>query len=120
MYPKLMSHPKLMSIGLEVNAASLAARRTGSEAADGVAPLSLKRNTLWTMAGNTVYAASQWLQVAAIARLGSTLDVGHYAFALGLATPVFMLANLQLRPMQATDSLRRYTFGDYLGLRLVT
>jgi len=58
--------------------------------------------------------------VAVIARLGSTLDVGHYAFALGLCAPVFMLANLQLRPMQATDSLRRYTFGDYLGLRLVT
>jgi O-antigen/teichoic acid export membrane protein len=109
-----------MSIGLEMDAAMLPASGTGIEAGAHAAPLSLKRNTVWTMAGNTAYAASQWLQVAAIARLGSTLDVGRYAFALGLCAPVFMLANLQLRPIQATDSLRRYAFGDYLGLRLAT
>src|SRR6267142_2141166 len=84
------------------------------------APLSLKRNAVWTLGGNAMYAASQWSQIAVIAHLGSALDIGHYAFALALSTPVFMLANLQLRQIQVTDSLRRRSFGDYLGLRLVT
>jgi O-antigen/teichoic acid export membrane protein len=84
------------------------------------APRSLKLNAVWTIAGNGVYAASQWLQVAIIAHLGTTVDVGQYALTMGICAPVFMLSNLQLRSIQATDSVRRYSFGEYLGLRLIT
>jgi O-antigen/teichoic acid export membrane protein len=46
--------------------------------------------------------------------------VGQFALALAVTAPVFMFANLQLRGIQATDARREYTFGDYLGLRLLT
>src|SRR5438874_122437 len=98
-----------MAIGVEVNASVLRGSLEGSRARVDNAPLSVKRNTVWTMAGNTMYAASQWLQVVVIARLSTPLDVGHYAFAMGLCTPVFMMSNLQLRSIQATDSSRQYT-----------
>jgi O-antigen/teichoic acid export membrane protein len=83
-------------------------------------PLSLKRNAFWTTLGNGTYAAAQWLQIALIAHLGTTADVGHYALAVALSAPVFMFFNLQLRPIQATDSIQRHSFGEYLGLRLVS
>jgi O-antigen/teichoic acid export membrane protein len=85
----------------------------------GPRPLSLRWNGIWTLAGNGVYALSQWLQIAILARLGSTRDVGNYALAVGLCTPVFMLSNLQLRPIQATDSQQKYRFSEYLGLRVI-
>jgi O-antigen/teichoic acid export membrane protein len=84
------------------------------------APLSLKRNTAWIIAGTAMYAGAQWMQVTTVARLGSVAEVGHFVYALALTTPIFMLANLQLRPIQAVDSRRAYDLADYLGLRLVT
>lgn len=86
----------------------------------GLAPLSLRRNFSWTFVGNVVYAASQWGMLVAIAKIGTPEMVGQFALALAVTAPVIMLANLQLRSIQATDAKREYTFGDYLGLRLIT
>ncbi|MBV8827615.1 MAG: hypothetical protein JO108_00145, partial [Acidobacteriaceae bacterium] len=83
-------------------------------------PVSLKRNAAWVLAGNGTYAACQWMQVAVLAHAGTSRDVGRYALAFAIATPIFMLANLQLRSIQATDTARRYTLGHYVALRLVT
>ncbi len=83
-------------------------------------PLSLKRNAVWTTIGNGTYAASQWTQIALIAHLGTSADVGHYALAMAVCAPVFMLFNLQLRQIQAVDSTRKHSFAEYLGLRLLS
>jgi O-antigen/teichoic acid export membrane protein len=55
-----------------------------------------------------------------LAKLGDARMLG--AFALGLATtaPIMMLANLQLRPVLATDLAERYAFGEYFALRFLT
>src|ERR687885_1019217 len=82
--------------------------------------VSLRKNAIWTMLGNGFYAGTQWLQIAFVAHLGSSSELGYFALALGFCTPVFMLCNLQLRQLQAIDACRRYTFGEYLGVRLVT
>ncbi len=82
-------------------------------------PLSLRRNFSWTLAGNVVYAACQWGMLVALAKLVSPEGVGQFALGLAITAPVFMLTNLQLRAVQATDSRGEYVFGDYLGLRLV-
>lgn len=100
------------------NSAVLAPEQS-SDHSQTIKPLSLKRNAFWTMVGTGTYAAAQWLQIAIIARTGSSADVGHYALALGVCTPVFMFFSLQLRQIQATDSLRKYSFADYLGMRLL-
>lgn len=55
-----------------------------------------------------------------LAKLGSPEMVGQFALGLALTAPVIMLANLQLRAVQATDAKNEYLFGDYLGLRLIT
>jgi O-antigen/teichoic acid export membrane protein len=85
-----------------------------------VSRLSLRSNFAWTLAGNTVYAGSQWGIVIALAKLGSPETVGQFALALAITAPIFMFTNLQLRSIQATDAVGEYRFGDYLSLRLIT
>ncbi|MFN3597233.1 MAG: lipopolysaccharide biosynthesis protein [Rubricoccaceae bacterium] len=82
--------------------------------------LSLRLNVSWTFAGNVVYAACQWGVLMVLARLGSPELVGQYALGLAIAAPVFLLANLQLRSLQAIDVEAEHAFADYLGLRVAT
>ncbi|NLO05645.1 MAG: lipopolysaccharide biosynthesis protein [candidate division WS1 bacterium] len=83
-------------------------------------PLSLRQNVAWSFTGNVVYAACQWGTVVAVARLGSAEMLGQYALALAITGPVIMLANLQLREVQATDASGEHSFSDYFGLRIIT
>lgn len=82
--------------------------------------LSLRSNFSWTLAGNVVYSACQWGMIVLLARLAGPGVLGRLAFALALTAPVFMLAGLQLRAVQATDARQEYLFGHYLALRIVT
>ena len=83
-------------------------------------PLRLRAGFAWTVAGNVVYGASQWGMLSLIAKLGSGEMLGQYALALAVATPVAMLAHLNLRAVLATDMERRHAFHDYLAVRLWT
>ena len=80
---------------------------------------SLGLNVSWTLTGNVVYAACQWGMLVVLAKLGSPEMVGRFAFALAVTAPVFMLTNLQLRAVQATDMANRFAFADYLALRIL-
>jgi O-antigen/teichoic acid export membrane protein len=84
------------------------------------APVSLAKNFSWTMAGNAVYAASQWAVIVVLAQLENPVVVGQYALGLAISAPVIILANLALRQVLATDTRREYLFGHYRALRLVT
>jgi len=55
-----------------------------------------------------------------LAKLTSPEMVGRFALGLAVTAPIIMLSQLQLRGVQATDAKDEYTFGQYLGLRLVT
>ncbi len=83
-------------------------------------PLSLRDNFSWTLAGNVVYAACQWLTLVVMAKTGTPEMVGQFALALAIVTPVIVLTSLQLRVLQSTDATRDFVFGDYLAVRLVT
>lgn len=83
-------------------------------------PLTLRRNFSWTFVGKSVYTASQWAMLVIIAKLGSPEMVGQFTLGLAVTAPVFMLTNLQLRAIQATDTQQQYFFRDYLGLRLIS
>lgn len=74
----------------------------------------------WMLAGNIVYAGSQWAILTIIARLGTPALVGDYVLALAITVPIMSLFTLQVRNVQATDASREYQFGDYLALQLVT
>ena len=82
--------------------------------------LSLRLNVSWTLAGNVVYAGCQWLTLVALARLGTPEMVGQFALAMALTAPIFMLTNLNLRAVQATDARLDFSFAEYFGLRLLT
>ena len=81
---------------------------------------SLRKNFFWALAGNGFYAASQWLMLVTMARLGSPAMVGRYALALSIAAPVMLFCNLQLRAMQASDAAHQHSFPEYLSLRSIT
>lgn len=92
----------------------------GHEPAPGTTGgLPLSANFVWTAVGNVIYAACLWGLLSVLAKLGSAEMVGQYALAVAVTSPVVMLTNLQLRDIQATDAGREYSFGDYLGLRLL-
>lgn len=77
----------------------------------------LRVSFTWTLAGNAVYAVTQFGILSVLAKLGSPTIVGQYALGLAITAPVFMLTNLQLRGIQATDALYEYKFADYFTLR---
>lgn len=90
---------------------------------DAVSPLSgglsLRRNFVWTLTGNSLYAACQWGMLVALAKLGSPNMVGQFALGLAISGPLMMSTNFYLRTVMATDVHNEYRFGHYLGLRLL-
>lgn len=86
----------------------------------GVPPRSLRRNLVWSLSGDTAYAASQWAMVIVIAKLGNPEMVGQFALGLAVTAPVIIFSGLSLRVIQATDAKSEYEFGEYLALRLTT
>ncbi len=85
---------------------------------------SLRRSLSWTLVGELVFAACQWISLMVVAKLGSPEALGRYALGLAVATPVIVLANLHLRPIWVVDvrerpESERASWADYLGLRLL-
>jgi O-antigen/teichoic acid export membrane protein len=119
-------HNAIMKCELEI------AAQDGSGAGKVLAPISvfsaasvsvavvappLRVSFSWTLAGNMVYAVTQFGMLSVLAKLGSSSIVGKYALGLAITAPVFMLTNLQLRGVQATDARNEYEFADYFTLR---
>jgi len=80
----------------------------------------LRKNFLWTICGNVVYAGSQWLMLVIVAKLGTPEMVGQFALGFAVTAPIIIFTNLNLRAVQATDQKAEYKFHDYLLLRLAT
>lgn len=81
---------------------------------------SLRLNILSNAAANFIKGGCQMGLVIILAKLGSKELVGQYGLGMAVAWPVFLLADLQLRVIQATDAKNDFHFGHYLGLRLLT
>jgi O-antigen/teichoic acid export membrane protein len=86
-----------------------------------VAPVrSLRSNFSWTLAGNIVYAGTQWGILVVFAKLGSPESVGVFSLGLAITAPIMLFAGLQLRAVQATDARRLVPFADYAGTRTLS
>lgn len=81
---------------------------------------SLRRNAFWMLAGTMVYAGCQWGTMVLVAKLLASGVVGRYGLAVAICVPVFMLCNLRLREVQATDARGQFRFRDFLAVRVVT
>lgn len=77
------------------------------------------RNFMALSIGQTVFAATSWGILSAIALLGSAEDVGVLAFALAIVTPTFAISKLRLRSVVATDVTHEYPLSDYVATGLV-
>lgn len=73
----------------------------------------------WLLSGNILFSFSQWLTLILFAKLTSSQALGQYAFALSIAAPIFMLTNLQLRPLLISDyhGGKKYNFEEFFSLR---
>jgi O-antigen/teichoic acid export membrane protein len=72
------------------------------------------------LVGNVIYSACQWGIVVALAKLGSTRQVGEYALGVAISAPIVVFANLQLRALVASEVKDRFSFGQYLAFRLTS
>ena len=79
-----------------------------------------KKNFLWMIGGNGVYAACQWGMLIVLSKLGSPEVVGQFALGLAIVSPVVMITNIQLCGVQVTDTKRQYFFSDYVSVRLMS
>jgi len=82
--------------------------------------LSLQKNISWAFFGNLTYQASQWLNLVMMAKLLDVADVGRFALALAICTPITTFASLNLRSVQVTDAKDEHRFGHFLGVQLLT
>lgn len=72
------------------------------------------------MLANGVYAICQWGMLIVLAKLGSPDIVGHFAMAVAITAPIILIANMQLRGVQATDAKKEYFISDYLAVRMIS
>ncbi len=72
-----------------------------------------------TLTGNLVFAATQWVLLIFVARLGTAEQVGYITLAAAIVTPVFALTGLSLRDARAVDHGRESTDQDYFLLRMM-
>jgi O-antigen/teichoic acid export membrane protein len=78
----------------------------------------MRVNTTWALAGNAVYAGCQWAVLVILVRTLSAAEVGEYAYALAVTSPIFILANVRLRNLLATGVAS--DFRAYFTTRLLT
>lgn len=83
--------------------------------------LLLLKKAKWLVGGNFVFAFSQWVILIFFARMTNQENLGQYALALAIVTPVFAVGNLQLRPLYILDvnSEQKYTYTHFYYLRLI-
>ena len=63
----------------------------------------MRVNTSWAFAGNAVYAGGQWAVLVLLVNALSPAEVGRYAYALAVTSPIFVLASVRLRHVLATS-----------------
>ena len=73
-----------------------------------------KRDIIWNMTGSFLYAFASMVLSIAVVQIA-----GEDAFTT-FGQHMFMMAYFGIRPFQITDTGGKYSFGDYLGLRLLT
>jgi O-antigen/teichoic acid export membrane protein len=81
--------------------------------------LPVHRVASWGVVGSVTYAACQWGMLIALAKLGTSEMLGQFALGFAVAAPVFLLTNLSLRDVLATDARSDHAVGDYVTLRIL-
>jgi len=78
----------------------------------------LAANAAWLLGSNIAYAACQWGAVIALAKFSHPEALGYFGLALAVTNPIVLVTGFALKAYQSTDVRGRYTFADYMNLRL--
>ncbi|WP_370676035.1 lipopolysaccharide biosynthesis protein [Pleomorphomonas sp. PLEO] len=78
----------------------------------------LKRNAIWMVFGNSIYAACQWVVLISIARLKGPEAVGDFTLALAVTAPIIMFFNCGIRTIIATDHTSTFDVKTLLYIKL--
>ncbi len=80
-----------------------------------------RRDIIWNMAGSFLYALASMVLTMIVVQLVGDEQGGIFTFAYTtFGQQMFMVAYFGIRPYQITDVEDKYSFGDYLHLRIVT
>ncbi len=109
-----------MTAHMAISAERKAEALKGAESTSGPRKLSLRKNFSWTLAGQMVYSFTAWAILMVLAKLGDPAQVGLVVLAQAICIPVVWLSSLNLRAALVTDARNEYTYGHYIGLRLLT
>jgi O-antigen/teichoic acid export membrane protein len=80
--------------------------------------LSMRRNAAWAFLGQVVFAACHWGGFIVLGRLGGPEELGRYALALAVVTPIMLFGRMQMRELLVADAVQRHQFEDYVAVRL--
>jgi O-antigen/teichoic acid export membrane protein len=73
----------------------------------------------WTVVGNIVYQACLFGVTIVIAKFDGSDTLGRWSMAVAISSPLFIFAGLNAGILQANDPNYDFSFGNYLGLRLL-
>lgn len=80
-----------------------------------------KKNMLWNITGSFCYAFASILLSFLVMRIVGDSAGGIFAFGFStFGQQMFTVAYFGIRPFQITDGNGEYSFGDYLGHRMIT
>lgn len=79
-----------------------------------------KNSYLWNMAGGLLNAGQSVFILMVITRVTGINDAGIFTIAYASANLFLTIGNYGMRSYQVTDVNHHFTFGDYLGSRMIT
>lgn len=94
---------------------------TGKTAIDGerTKALGLRHNFSWAVLGSVVFGVTNLGMQMVLAKLGTPRMLAEYVLGVSITQPVLLFSQLNLRTVQATDTLRQYRFSHYFWLRVI-
>lgn len=79
-----------------------------------------RKNYVWNMVAGLINAAEAVLLMAVITRTNGIYDAGVLTIAFAIANLLSTIGKFGIRNYQVTDVNGQFTFGTYLGTRIVT
>ena len=80
-----------------------------------------KKGFIWNLIGSTVYALTSMLMGSAVMRFIGADNAGIFIFAFStIGQHIYTVSYFGMRPVQITDTARRFSFGDYRRFRIRT
>lgn len=75
---------------------------------------------IWFSLGSIANALSSFILLMVVTRTLGSVAGGIFSIAFALSYQFSILGHFEMRPLQATDIEEKYSFGTYLGSRIVT